>query len=44
MRIEDYIGSINTSKVFVRIYDEKGILMSEKLYDGLCDIHFVSSV
>lgn len=44
MRVEDYIASIKTSQVFVRVYDNKGILMSEKLYDGLCDIHFVSSV
>ena len=43
MRIEDYIARINTSKAFVRVYDKKGRLMFEKLYDGLCDIHFVSS-
>ena len=43
MRIEDYIALNSKSKSYVRLYDMDGKLISEKLYDGLCDIDFVSS-
>ena len=43
MRIEDYISVNKKPKSYVRVYDVNGKLISEKLYDGLCDIDFVSS-
>jgi len=43
MKIEDYIALNNKPKSYVRVYDINGKLISEKLYDGLNDIDFVSS-
>ena len=43
MRIEDYIELNSKSTSYVRLYGVDGKLISEKIYDGLCDIDFVSS-
>ena len=43
MIIEDYIELNSKPKSYVRLYDMDGKLISEELYDGLFDIHFVSS-
>jgi hypothetical protein len=43
MRIEDYIALNSKSTSYVRLYGVDSKLISEKIYDGLCDIDFVSS-
>ena len=43
MRIEDYISLNSKTKSYVRVFDMDGKLISEKLYNGLNNIDFVSS-
>lgn len=43
MKIEDYISLSSKPKSYVRVYDMDGKLISEKLYNGLNNIDFVSS-
>ena len=43
MRIEDYISLNSKAKSYVRVFDMDGKLITEKLYDGLCDLDFVYS-